>query len=392
MNSKEKSQRLGSIRTRIALLYSVLLFGLASIVLGVIYLSFSQSLSDEEISQQNIEIRQDELKKGESIQPEEIQEFILFEEKVNQNAVEQLRNYIFLALAGLLLISLTVGWYVAGIVLKPIKHITFAAREISATDLSKRIDLRGPADELRDLADTFDDMLERLDRAFRDQREFVEEAAHELRNPLAVLRANLEVVIADPNSTIEDFVTAGEVASRASDRMGKLVDDLLLYAHHERPDLQRSDLDLSELVINTVQDFQAEAKSSGVLLESECDSNLKVVGDSSALRRAFANILSNSIRVSEKGKHIYVKAGSDKEMVWISVRDEGLGLEPEDSEKVFDRFWKGDEKSAREAGRSGLGLAIVKTIVESHGGKSTVRSTKGVGSTFTIWLPRLIKG
>ena len=392
MNSKEKTQRLGSIRTRIALLYSVLLFGLASIVLGVIYLSFSQSLSDEEISQQNIEIRQDELKKGESIQPEEIQEFILFEEKVNQNAVEQLRNYIFLALAGLLLISLTVGWYVAGIVLKPIKHITFAAREISATDLSKRIDLRGPADELRDLADTFDDMLERLDRAFRDQREFVEEAAHELRNPLAVLRANLEVVIADPNSTIEDFVTAGEVASRASDRMGKLVDDLLLYAHHERPDLQRTDLDLSELVINTVQDFQAEAKSSGVLLESECDSNLKVVGDSSALRRAFANILSNSIRVSEKGKHIYVKAGSDKEMVWISVRDEGLGLEPEDSEKVFDRFWKGDEKSAREAGRSGLGLAIVKTIVESHGGKSTVRSTKGVGSTFTIWLPRLIKG
>ena len=392
MNSKEKTQRLGSIRTRIALLYSVLLFGLASIVLGVIYLSFSQSLSDEEISQQNIELRQDEFKKGESIQSEEIQEFILFEEKVNQNAVEQLRNYIFLALAGLLLISLTVGWYVAGIVLKPIKHITFAAREISATDLSKRIDLRGPADELRDLADTFDDMLERLDRAFRDQREFVEEAAHELRNPLAVLRANLEVVIADPNSTIEDFVTAGEVAGRASDRMGKLVDDLLLYAHHERPDLQRTDLDLSELVINTVQDFQAEAKSSGVLLESECDSNLKVVGDSSALRRAFANILSNSIRVSEKGKHIYVKAGSDKEMVWISVRDEGLGLEPEDSEKVFDRFWKGDEKSAREAGRSGLGLAIVKTIVESHGGKSTVRSTKGVGSTFTIWLPRLIKG
>ena len=296
MDSKEKTRRLGSIRTRIALLYSVLLFGLASIVLGVIYLSFSQSLSDEKISQQNIEIRQDELQKVESNQSGEIQEFVLFEEKVNQNAVEQLRNYIFLALAGLLLISLTVGWYVAGIVLKPIKHITFAAREISATDLSKRIDLRGPSDELRDLADTFDDMLERLDKAFRSQREFVEEAAHELRNPLAVLRANLEVVIADPDSTIEDFVTAGEVASRASDRMGKLVDALLLYAHHERPDLQRTDLDLSELVINTVQDFQAEAKSSGVLLESDCDSHLKVLGDPSALRRAFANILSNSIR------------------------------------------------------------------------------------------------
>ena len=370
----------------------MLLFGLAAIVLGVIYLSFSESLSDEKISQQHLEIEQVDLNKDGYSPFEEIDELILFEENVNRNAVEQLRDYIFLALAGLLLISLTVGWYVAGIVLKPIKHISFAAREISATDLSKRIDLRGPSDELRDLADTFDEMLARLDKAFRNQREFLEEAAHELRNPLAVMRANLEVVSADPDSTIEDYVAASEVASRASDRMGKLVDDLLLYAHHERPDLQRVNLDLTELVINTVEDFQAEAKSSEVLLEIECDSNLEVVGDHSALRRAFANILSNSIRVSEKGKHIYVKAGSDKEMVWISVNDEGPGLDPEDSEKVFDRFWKADGVSAREAGRSGLGLAIVKTIVETHGGRSTVRSTKGEGSTFTIWVPRLIKG
>ena len=392
MNSSKKTQRLGSIRIRIALLYSVLLFGLAAIILGVIYLSFSESLSDEKISQQYLGVEQVDANKDRSSSFEEIDELILFEENVNRNAVEELRDYIFLALAGLLLISLIVGWYVAGIVLKPIKHISFAAREISATDLSKRIDLRGPSDELRDLADTFDEMLTRLDKAFRNQREFLEEAAHELRNPLAVMRANLEVVSADPDSTIEDFVAASEVAGRASDRMGKLVDDLLLYAHHERPDLQRVNLDLTELVINTVEDFQAEAKSSEVLLGVECDSDLEVVGDPSALRRAFANILSNSIRVSEKGKHIYVKAGNDAEMVWISVSDEGPGLDPEDSEKVFDRFWKGDEVSAREAGRSGLGLAIVKTIVETHGGRSTVRSTKGEGSTFTIWLPRLIKG
>ena len=392
MNSSKKTQRLGSIRIRIALLYSVLLFGLAAIILGVIYLSFSESLSDEKISQQYLGVEQVDANKDRSSSFEEIDELILFEENVNRNAVEELRDYIFLALAGLLLISLIVGWYVAGIVLKPIKHISFAAREISATDLSKRIDLRGPSDELRDLADTFDEMLTRLDKAFRNQREFLEEAAHELRNPLAVMRANLEVVSADPDSTIEDFVAASEVAGRASDRMGKLVDDLLLYAHHERPDLQRVNLDLTELVINTVGDFQAEAKSSEVLLGVECDSDLEVVGDPSALRRAFANILSNSIRVSEKGKHIYVKAGNDTEMVWISVSDEGPGLDPEDSEKVFDRFWKGDEVSAREAGRSGLGLAIVKTIVETHGGRSTVRSTKGEGSTFTIWLPRLIKG
>ena len=102
--------------------------------------------------------------------------------------------------------------------------------------------------------------------------------------------------------------------------------------------------------------------------------------------------MSRAILVSENGKRIHVHAGSDKEMVWISVRDEGPGLVSEEAEKVFDRFWRADQVSAREAGRSGLGLAIVKTIVESHGGRTTVRSTKDVGSTFTIWLHRLLKG
>ena len=161
MDLTKKLQKLGGIRTKIALLYSILLFGLASVVLGVIYLSFSQSLSDSEMTQQNIEIERDDFS---------TEELVSFEEKVNQNAVEKLRDYIFLALAGLLIISLLVGWYAAGIVLKPIKHISFAAREISATDLSKRIDLRGPADEIRGLADTFDDMLSRLDKAFLNQR------------------------------------------------------------------------------------------------------------------------------------------------------------------------------------------------------------------------------
>ena len=134
-------KKLGGIRTKIALLYSILLFGLASIVLGVIYVSFPQSLSDSEVTQQNVETESGGLS-AERLNG--FEELLLFEEKVNQNAVEQLRDYILIALAGLLLISLMVGWYAAGIVLKPMKHISFAAREISATDLSKRIALKGP--------------------------------------------------------------------------------------------------------------------------------------------------------------------------------------------------------------------------------------------------------
>jgi signal transduction histidine kinase len=116
-----------------------------------------------------------------------------------------------------------------------------------------------------------------------------------------------------------------------------------------------------------------------------------VVGDPVALRRALANLLSNAIRVSDVGGLVRVTAGHDSEMVWMSVLDDGPGLGPDEQERVFQRFWRGDRASAREAGRSGLGLAIVRQIAEGHGGQVTVRSTVGIGSTFTVWLPRFLE-
>jgi len=240
------------------------------------------------------------------------------------------------------------------------------------------------------LADTFDDMLDRLDAAFEMQRHFIQEASHELRNPLAVLRTNLDVVMHDPRSEPEDFRAAGEVALRATSRMSSLVDDLLLYAHHERPDVHRAPIDLASVVAETVADFAAAAESAGVELRAEVAERLQVVGDPVALRRGLANLLSNSIRVSDPESSVLVTAGHDDEKVWISVRDEGPGIDPDDVDDVFQRFWRGDLPSAREHGRSGLGLAIVRQIAEGHGGQATVRSTVGVGSTFTIWLPRYV--
>ena len=399
MSDKKILERFGSIRTRLALLYSILFFGLASIIVGGVYISLSRAISDDQISQKNIspEMLQgqaDGEKNYENLENDKsfaLEEFSSFEKDINRNTLEKLRTYVFLALAGLLSVSLLVGWYVAGLVIKPIKHISSVAHEISATDLSRRIDLGGSADELRDLADIFDDMLDRLDAAFRNQREFLQDAAHELRNPLAVLKANLDVVATDPEATIEDFRFAGEIADRTISRMGALVDALLLYAQHERSDVKRLEVDIAEVLKDTVQDFYAAAESSGVVLELELDLPLNVMGDFASLRRSVANLLSNSIRVSKNGTSVHVSAGHDSEMVWISVRDEGPGIDSVQIEKVFDRFWRGDQALAREDGRSGLGLAIVKNITEGHGGRTTLRSTLGVGSTFTIWLPRLVK-
>ena len=381
------------IRFRLAVLHSILLFGVAALAVGAIYQNVSRVLDDEPMSRHSAftELVDTPILGSSSTTLDNAGGGLqVFEEAVNRRALRQLRVYSVVALAVLFFASLAIGWYVAGLVVHPIGRITAVARRIQGTDLSRRISLGGPPDEFRELADTFDDMLDRLDAAFEMQRHFIQEASHELRNPLAVLRTNLDVVMHDPRSEPEDFRAAGEVALRATSRMSSLVDDLLLYAHHERPDVHRAPIDLASVVAETVADFAAAAESAGVELRAEVAERLQVVGDPVALRRGLANLLSNSIRVSDPESSVLVTAGHDDEKVWISVRDEGPGIDPDDVDHVFQRFWRGDLPSAREHGRSGLGLAIVRQIAEGHGGQATARSTVGVGSTFTIWLPRYV--
>ena len=381
------------IRFRLAVLHSILLFGVAALAVGAIYQNVSRVLDDEPMSRHSAftELVDTPILGSSSTTLDNAGGGLqVFEEAVNRRALRQLRVYSVVALAVLFFASLAIGWYVAGLVVHPIGRITAVARRIQGTDLSRRISLGGPPDEFRELADTFDDMLDRLDAAFEMQRHFIQEASHELRNPLAVLRTNLDVVMHDPRSEPEDFRAAGEVALRATSRMSSLVDDLLLYAHHERPDVHRAPIDLASVVSETVADFAAAAESAGVELRAEVAERLQVVGDPVALRRGLANLLSNSIRVSDPESSVLVTAGHDDEKVWISVRDEGPGIDPDDVDHVFQRFWRGDLPSAREHGRSGLGLAIVRQIAEGHGGQATARSTVGVGSTFTIWLPRYV--
>ena len=377
--------RFGSLRTRLALLYSIVLFALAAVMVGGIYLGLSRALSDEPMSRMARfeQMVATDAADGQLMAPDGHEErpwLVIFESEVNRRALERMRAYSFTALGGLFLGSIAVGWYVAGLVLRPIGRISAVAREITATDLSRRIDLGGPSDEL----------LGRLDESFEGQRRFVQEASHELRNPLAVLRTNLDVVMADPDAGPEDFRAAGLVAVRAAKRMSVLVDDLLLYAHHERRDSSREPIDLGTVVAETVEDFAAAASREGVGLDHDRSTGLDVLGDAAALRRAMANLLSNAIRVSDAGGRVRVTTGRDDEMVWASVVDDGPGLPAEHLDRVFQRFWRGERASAGEVGRSGLGLAIVRQISEGHGGRATVRSTVGDGATFTVWLPRYV--
>src|SRR5262249_32499141 len=219
----------------------------------------------------------------------------------NESALHRLRTYSFAALLILFVASFGVGWLVAGYLLRPIRRITGVARDISATDLSRRIDLGGPEDELHQLADTFDDMLERLDEAFANQRRFIQEASHELRNPLAVIRTNLEVTLADPAATKDDLRHTAAVVGRSTERMSRLVDDLLLYARNETPTLERAPVDAAMLVREAADEFQVPAEARGLNLVWSSASGLMTIGDRDALRQALANLLANATRLAPEG-------------------------------------------------------------------------------------------
>ena len=263
------------------------------------------------------------------------------------------------ALLVLFVASFGVGWLVAGYVLRPIGRITGVAREIPATDLSRRIDLGGPDDELRQLADTFDDMLGRLDEAFASQRQFIQEASHELRNPLAVIRTNLEVTLADPTRTTEDLRHTAEVVERSTERMSRLVDDLLLYARNETPALEREPVDAASLVREAADEFQAPAEARGLHLVSSAAAG-------SRRRSATATRCARRWPTCWPTPPAWRPSGIDGRAsapvgegpwVWLAVDDQGPGIAPEDQDARVPAVLAGPTRRRATAASAAAGSA-----------------------------------
>jgi signal transduction histidine kinase len=380
---------MGSIRVRLTLLYSVLLFGLAAFVVGGVYVALSHELASEPVTETRNLRRFMIDQQGRIIreEPPVRAEFRNLEHDINQRALDKLRDYSFASLGVLFVASLGIGWFVAGRVLKPIGHITDVAKEIQATDLSRRIDLQGPDDELKQLADTFDAMLARLDSAFEAQRRFIQDTSHELRNPLAVMRTNLDVALGDPNASADDLRQAGTVVERTVDRLTHLVDDLLQFARHGAPTFSHEPVDLADVVAEVSAEFTGPADERDLSIESVAPPGLWVVGDRVALRQALHNLVGNAVRLAPEGSVVRLAAGHDAGWNWMAVEDQGPGIAEAERELVFQRFWrKAPAGEERERG-SGLGLTIVRQVAEGHNGEVRLASEDGRGSTFSIWLP-----
>jgi signal transduction histidine kinase len=372
-----------SIRFRYTLLYSAVLFGLAAVVLAAIYVVLLMALQATPVSSSN------------RVWCPRIggpcYNLITFREAerlVNSEILGKLRFYMFGALGALFVASLGVGWVVAGRVLAPIGRITSVARDIQATDLSRRIRLPGTEeDELKQLADTFDAMLARLDAAFAAQRQFVTDASHELRNPLAIIRTNADVALGDPDASPDELRQTIATVKRAGDRMSLLVDDLLALARRQEPTLEHEPVDLGAAVAEASDDFVVPAETRDIVLDRAIAPGVVVTGDREALKRVVANLLDNAVRLAPAGSRIRLATGSEGDRAWIAVADEGPGISLEDQAHVFDRFWRADKARSRSDGGTGLGLAIVRQVVEGHGGEVRLHSKVGVGSSFVVWLP-----
>ena len=373
-----------SIRFRLSLFYALSLFVTGSLLIGGIYMWQLQRLDEPQLMGQQVQWRDPGTGQPITVNFTARETLVeLVEYNSYLQTLDNLKSGSLWALAGLFIVSFGTSWWVAGLALRPVHRMTRVARDITASDLSRRIALPGPDDELKGLADTFDAMLDRLETGFEDQRRFVQDASHELRNPLAVARTNLDLALSDPDASTDDLRRSAEVARRSTERMGTLVESLLSQARSGVPELAMEEVDLAALASDVVDEYKATARQRRVTLAFSAGAAPTVRGDGSALRRAIGNLVSNALKAAPASSTVTVAVTEQGDRAAVAVSDDGPGLSDDEQELAFDRFWKG----ATSNGGSGLGLSIVRHVVDRHGGEVTVVSDPGMGSTFAIRLP-----
>jgi len=277
------------------------------------------------------------------------------------------------------IVASALAWFAAGRVLRPVRLLTDTVRSITDDNWSERIPVEGD-DEIAELTETFNSMLDRLEEAFSTQRRFIDDAGHELRTPITIIRGHLEMLESAPDDREETL----RIVMDELDRMTRLVDDLLLLARSDQPDfLDLRPVDVGELTEDVVAKARSLAPRDWSVAER---ADVVMTADGQRLTQALMNLASNAAEHTTDGSSIVVGSWAGNGQVQFWVRDDGAGIPLAEQKTIFERFSRGQGRG-RSGDGAGLGLAITRAIVEAHGGTVRLDSTLGAGSTFVLVLP-----
>lgn len=280
------------------------------------------------------------------------------------------------------------GYFISVLLLSPVKKITNAAEAISdGDDLSRRININKGRDEVHRLANTFDKMIGRLENSFEAERAFTSDASHELRTPTGVILAQCEYSLEQEQSP-EEYREAIGLIRRQAKKMSSLISQLLAFTrlemHTEKINMEQ--FNVGELLSDACMDMQSLAEK-GITLECNGGDDIEMRGDQVLVCRIITNLISNAYKYGVENGHIWVNATEDDKYVYVSVKDDGIGISPDEQAKIFGRFYRAD-KSRSQVGGYGLGLALARQAAQLHGGDITVISELDKGSEFIVKLKK----
>jgi len=300
-----------------------------------------------------------------------------------------IRSAMFLAFPLILAIAGAGGYWFATRGMAPLDAMAAQARRITGSNLDARLQIGGAAEELTALAESFNELLGRLDQSFENMRRFVADASHELRTPVAVIRGEADVTLAKERSAAE-YKESLAIILDESRRLSRLVDDLLNLARADagRVKLQAQEFYWNDLLSECCRSVHSLAVAREIELDCRCAADTPFCGDEELLRRMTLNLLDNAIRYTPPGGKVLAELEAHADGVRIRISDTGIGIGADAAAHVFERFFRADKARSRGNGGFGLGLAIVKWIAESHRGAVELASRPGAGSTFTVTLPR----
>ncbi len=281
------------------------------------------------------------------------------------------------------------GWWMSRRALDPVDRMTQAARSIGAQDLSKRLYVPPTRDELARLAETLNDMLARLESAFKKVTQFTADASHELRTPIAVMRTSAELALRKSRGEDEYRATLSQILHE-TDKVSQLIENLLALARADSgaAHLRMDRTDISAIVAEACEKSKLLAAEKGLALSRNGASGpLWVQADADSIERLFMILLDNAVKYTPTGGRIDVKLGTENGFATAEIRDSGIGISAEDMPHIFDRFYRADRARTREHGGVGLGLAIGKWIAEAHGGEIQAESEPPKGSAFRVRIP-----